>query len=312
MKNVSNDIKNAFMGWLASTYTGSFSYGQYTIIRVCKNENFDYLYSQWQYNKDGVERGNKFEYAGFYCKQDGTLYDVPYQMQALSGDKVQSSDALLKRLKQAVCRTVERHINNDRRNLQISELSTTQALGRLASCQSYAASGEARRIYLNDEYNEGKAFAFRCGYTPDAWTEDSLLSYILGPAQYVEAETVAYISSHQEGMLLAFLCADAVAAEYAAILENPLAPIHKVKRIMAAVSASPAKTVTVTICKDDTEFTFKTEAQEFRRDCTSSYSNWNIAAPDRRAFKQRFGRNANYRPEEILCIAYARSVLYQV
>jgi hypothetical protein len=39
----------------------------YTIIRVRKNANFDYLYSQGTYNGDSIERSGNFEYAGIYC-----------------------------------------------------------------------------------------------------------------------------------------------------------------------------------------------------------------------------------------------------
>jgi hypothetical protein len=80
---------------------------------------------------------------------------------------------------------------------------------------------------------------------------------------------------------------------------------------MGAMNASSAKTVNVTICKNDIDFTFKAEADQFRRDCESHYSDWNIVAADRREFERRFGRNAHYGPEDILRIEYARSVLYQ-
>ena len=312
MKNVSNEIKHAFMGWLASTYSGSFEYtmssDHVTIIRVCKDEAFDYLYAQRQYKGSGIERRNNFDYAGIYCKQDGRLYDNQYWLQMLVDDEIQSTEALQENLKQAVCRAIERQIGNDRRNLQILELSAERE--RLANYQryAYAADGDARKIYLGDEQ---KGFCFRCGYTPSDWTEDSLLAYIQNPTQYVTAEIEAYMSNHQEDMLLCFLRMDAVSAAYTVILENPLDPIHKVKRIIEAVRDSQAKTVTVTICKDDIEFTFKTEAHELRRDCTSTYSSWNIAAPDRREFERLFGRACGYRPEEILRITYARSVLYQ-
>jgi len=312
MKNVSNEVKHAFMGWLASTYSGSFAYSvgtdHYTIIRVCKNEDFDYLYAQRRYQEDGIERGRNFEYAGLYCKLDGLLYDDQYDLQALTDDTIQSAEKLREQLKQAVRHTVERQISNDRRNLQISEISTELELKRLADYQKYTAAGDARKIYLADEH---RGFFFHCGYSPKHWTEDSLLTYILNPIQYVATEVEAYINNHQEDMLIYFLRMDAVAAEYTAILNNPLAPVHKVKRIMAAVNSSTAKTVTVTICKDGVEFTFKTEAREFRRDCNSTYGTWYIAAPDRRELERLFGRSADYRPEDILRITYARSVLYQ-
>ena len=313
-KNASNELKTVFMGWLASAYSGGFEFAtdddHYTIIRVRKNEDFDYLYAQQQCSENGIERNENFKYTGIYCKLDGLLYDGRHAIRELIGDEAQSSKVLREQLKLAVCRAVEGKIGNDRQTLQISELSTERKRKDLAYYLECAAAEDARKAYLEDTYNADDGFSFRCDYEPDHWTEDSLLNYILNPVQYVEAEAGVYISSHQENMLMKFLCADAFAVEYAAILENTLAPVHRVKQIMSAVSASPAKTVTVTICKDEIEFTFKTEAQEFRWDCTSTYSNWRIAATDRREFERLFGRSS-YRPEDILRITYARSVLYQ-
>lgn len=48
------------------------------------------------------------------------------------------------------------------------------------------------------------------------------------------------------------------------------------------------------------ELTFKTEAATLRGDCTSYYSTWQIAAADRKKFEQTFGRNADYRPGDML------------
>jgi len=313
MKNISNETENAFMGWLASSYSGSFGSlidnHYYTIIRVCKDETFDYLYIQQQWSSTGIERKGNFAYAGIYCKQDGLLYDVQNNLRKFTDDEARNSEALQETLKQAVCQAVEKRIGNDRRNLQISELSAPQEIARFARFQEYRASEQARKVYLSTQSNEENSFY--CSYVPNNWTEDSLLRYILDPAQYAATEVEKYINSHQEEMLMDFLCMDAIAVEYTAILETPLAPVHRVKRIMAAVRDSQAKTLTVTICKDGREFTFKTDAQELRRDCTCSYSTWNIAAPDRREFEQLFGHAARYSPEEILCITYARSVLYQ-
>ena len=112
-------------------------------------------------------------------------------------------------------------------------------------------------------------------------------------------------------MLYTFLQNDAVLAEYQAIVTDEGNPVHCVKRIMAAMKTTSAKTVNVTICKDGTEFTFKTEADSFRRDCYSYYSTWEMTATDRREFERIYGRSARYYPQEILKITYARKVLYQ-
>ncbi|MCL2588414.1 MAG: hypothetical protein FWD84_03290 [Oscillospiraceae bacterium] len=316
MKEVSNEVKHAFAGWLVSTYSGSFDYtigkDYYTIIRVCKNETFDYLYTQRHHNGLGLKRRSDLDYAGIYCNQDGLLYDDQYRLQELIDGTIQSPEDLRSQLKEDVCQAVEAQINDDRRNLQISELASDQKRKDLAYYQERPAMDEARNAYLFDTYHNEGHFSFRCDYDPDCWTEDSLLAYILNPAQYTVAEVDAYMGSHQEDMLFHFLYMDAVSAAYADILNTPLAPVHKVKRIMAAMNDSSAKTVTVTIRKGGIEFTFKTEAHRLRRDCTCTYSTWDILAADRREFERLFGRAASYRPEDILRITYARSVLYQI
>jgi len=310
-------LRGRFEDWLAGADGGAFeckadSY-RITVIRVRKNESFDYLYCQRLYHGGGIERGDKFDYAGIYCKRDGLVYDGQYEIRGLSDIESRSEEALREELKQAVCRAVEAAIGNDRRNLRVTELSCERERENMTYFQNHTAPGNARAEYLSGKYGDGEdyAFTFCCKYKPDKWTEDSLLAYILGPEEYITAETAAYIDSHQEDMLSDFLRADMVAAEYAAILENPLNPIHRVKRIMEAVSAASAKTVNVTICINDEEFSFKAEASQFRSDCISYYSDWNIAAADRREFERRFGKNAHYGPEDILRIEYARSVLYQ-
>ena len=87
---------------------------------------------------------------------------------------------------------------------------------------------------------------------------------------------------------------------YRAILADTKNPVHLIKKISAAMAATSAKTVNVTISKNGTEFTFKTEAFSLRGDCGSHYNSWSIVAADRRKFEQLFGRSADYTPEEIM------------
>ena len=303
--------------WLAGTgpYMHKVKGSQFTLMRVRKNEKFDYLYIHR--NSTGIERGNKFEYAGVYCRRNGLVYDCSYTARDLFDDAnaqdARSTDSLFKYLKSAVRSAVELAIGNDRDNLYITELSSERMLEDLARFQGNSAISDARKIYLGSNAGGASgdyAFIFQCNYRPEQWTEDSLLAYILDPDEYVRTEAKKYTDSHQEVMLLDFLKGDMVAAAYEGFIENPLNPIHNVKRIMQAVSASPAKTITVTIRKGGVESTFKTEANEFRSDCTSTYSNWRIMAADRHEFKRLFG-NKDYGPEDILRIEYARSVLYE-
>ena len=307
------------MGWL--NRLGPFEYQtdgcHNTLIRVRKNADFDYLYLQRLYNRAGIKRDNGFEYAGIFCKRNGRIYDGHYKLRDLFDDPdaliTREAEFLQKQLEAAVREMVEAAVGNDRNNLRIAELSSKQDLEKLEQYKNYYSKEQARKAYLggDDEDDEGFLFTYSCHYHPDRWTEDSLLAYILDPEGYVRTEAEAYIDSHQEAMLSDFLESDMVAAAYQEIIDNPSYPVHRVKRIIRAVSATSAKTVTVTIRKDGRDFTFKTEAAQFCSDCTGHYSDYNIVAADRREFERIFGCSAHYGPEHILRIEYARSVLYE-
>jgi hypothetical protein len=283
---------------------------------VRKNADFDYLYIQRQYHASGIQRRDNFDYAGVFCRRNGRIYDAQYAVRDLFDNRdaleAREAEALHNKLKAAVRKAVEAAIGNDRNNLCIAELTSERDLEKLEHYKKYSAGEQARKAYLNnDDEDEGFDFTYRCDYDPERWTEDSMLAYILDPEEYVSAEAKAYIDSHQEAMLSDFLESDMVAEAYTVIIENPANPVHRVKRIMRAVSDSSAKMVTVAIRKDGVDFIFKAEACQFRSDCTSHYSDWNIAAADRREFERLFGRGAHYGPEDILRIEYARSVLYE-
>lgn len=300
--------------WLASDDPGlcHFREGGNTFLffRLAKSPDFDYLFCERRYNDDGLTRDCTFEYAGIYCRKDGLLYDEQYELKAAThGTDDRSAAALLEQLKQATRRKVEAAIGNDRSNLTVTEITDAHLLHDLEYLNSYSAKEMARQHYLDTI--EFEAPAFRCHYGPDRWSEQSLLDYILDPEGYADKEAAAYIAAHQEDMLYTFLQNDAVLAEYQAILADTDNPVHYVKRIMAAMAGTSAKSVNVTICKDGIEFTFKTEAHILRGDCRSYYSTWNMTAADRREFQQLYGRNADYYPQEILKITYARNVLYQ-
>ena len=299
--------------WL--TGAAPYSCGDNLLIRVNKNADFDYLYVQKLYRSTELKRV-KLEYAGIYCKRDGLVYDGQYIIRDLVDDltglEMRTAEVLHGNLKAAVRSAVETSIGNDRKNLIISKLTSEKESRELETFRQYSAGRQARDAYLKSEDEDTVfEFTYQCDYNPEQWTEESLLEYILDSEEYVSAEVKSYIDSHQESALSDFLAGDMVAAEYKTLINNSMNPVHRVKRIMRALSASSAKTVTVTVRKDGKDFTFKAEASPFRSDCISHYSDWSIAAADRREFERIFGRNANYKPQDILRIEYSRSVLYE-
>ena len=304
-----------FLSWLGQTEKNTCmvqSAGMtYYFVRVAKNEAFDYLYCQREYSGKELARGGAFKYAGIYCRNDGELYDGQYDVLGLAGEDIEERSAgqLREDLQRNVRQLVEATIGNDRRNLQIAELSDPELLRKLKNEQDYYAKSKARERFLDAA--EFEPPSFRCFYEAGNWTEESLLSYILDPQGYAAKEAAAYMEENQEEMLFDFLYNDVELAEYQALVDDRDNPVHIVKKIMAAMNTTSAKTVNVTIYKDGEKFSFKTEAQELRRDCKDYYSTWNIVAADRRKFEQRFGRHAEYYPQEIVRITYARAVLYE-
>ena len=304
-----------FLNWLGQTEDTTCTIENagmtYHFVRVAKSEAFDYLYCQRQYSGKELTRGGSFKYAGIFCRNDGELYDGQYDVQGLAGEDTaeRCAEKLREDLQRSVRQQVEAAIGNDRRNLSITELSEPELLRKLKNEQDHYAKDEARRRFLDTADFEPPIF--RCFYDAENWTEDSLLSYLLDPQGYADKEATAYIAGNQEEMLFAFLCNDAELAEYQALMEDTENPVHTVKKIMAAMSHTSAKTVNVTIQKDGAEFIFKTEADCLRRDCTSSYNDWKMVAADRRRFQEKFGRHADYFPKEIVRITYARAVLYE-
>jgi hypothetical protein len=307
-------VQAEFAGWLAGSFQCKVGGYHVAMYRVPKSADFDYLYCQRSYHAKEIERGSKFEYAGIYCKRDGLVYDGEYCIREFVPDYAdRSAEALKEKLKADVRRSVEATIGHNRDNLSITEVTDESVLYRLEHNHKYAAHDKARKMYLSGDYDEYENFTlpFDCDYSPERWTDDTLLAYILNPAQYVETEAAAYIEANQDDMLADFLYTDAVMEAYNDILFNPQYPVHKVKRIMAAVRATSAQAVPVTVCKEGKTLTFKAEASQFRADCTSTYSDWNIKASDRKEYERIFGRHNSYTPDDITLIEYSRSVLYR-
>lgn len=308
-------MSDIFSNWLHSGDKSLCQFGakgnNYFFIRLEKNVDFDYLYYRREYHAEELTRGGKFEYAGIYYKRDGMIYDATdyWLPEAFENYRENTAAALRERLKNSVRAKVEAAIDNDRSNLQVTEITTERIRADMEYFYQHRAHEMAREAYLNDE--PIAAEAFQCAYSPEEWTEDTLLAYIADPDGYAEQEAAAYIKENQEVMLDSFLTNDAVYAAYEDLLAATDNPVHIVKKIRSALNASSAKTVNVTIFKDGTEFTFKTEADVLRRDCTSYYNTWSMVAADRRRFEARYGRSDNYLPQEIRKITYSKNVLYE-
>lgn len=285
--------------------------GIYVCIKVPKNNDFDYLYMQSDYHGITIHRNRNFEYNGIYCKKDGLIYDsnrVFHEAFPRIAD-VKSKKEMETALNNTVCRAVESIIADDRSKLTVSEITSKENTVDYENYRDYHIHGDARGKFLLGDTSED--IRFRCLYEFGEWDEDNLLEYILDPDAFAGKEVARYINEHQEDMLEQFMKDDLLRATLKAYEDDTDNPIHRIRAIIEAVDATSAKTVNVTIQKDDAAFTFKTDASVLRRDPHGYYGTWYMAAPDRNRFESQFGRNAHYYPEDITKITYGRNTVYE-
>lgn len=310
-------MQNELMQWLASDLPEPVKCFQkqrecFAILRVSIAPAFDYLYEQSHYHGEAIQRGEAFEYAGIYCRKDGKLYDAQYALCDLLPEckddlRTRGRVRLAAQLQADVRARVCTMVGNDRRNLTVTALSDKKAQ-ELEAFRGRQALDCAARYYLSGRSIE--SIVFQCSYTTERWSDQKLLSYILAPDDCVQQEATAYFETRQEQILLELLEYDAILAAWRAILDDPQHRLHIIRRIQGAVSQSGAKRVWVTIHKDGKELTFQTDAHTLCTDFYSSYNRWEILPQDRRRFEETFGRNAEYGPEDVTCITYAKKTIY--
>ena len=216
----------------------------------------------------------------------------------------QMSDTVTDKVQRLIWQT----IGNDRSKLSITELSN-KGKESLDIAAKYSVDGKARELFLQG-INSSEAVGYTCDFQFGGWSESDLLEYIRNPSGFIERQAREYIDTHQEDILWEFQRNDLVAASMKRMEANEDSPLHRLRNIMAVMNNLPAKTVLVTVCKEGTAFTFKTDACELRRDPFSYYSTLNMAAPDRRQFELLYGRHSNYTPEDIIDISYRGSSVY--
>ena len=303
-----------FNAWLAGSDGAYIKYQvgkeRYTMIRVHENEDFDYLYCRQSAMSGRMERSMRFDYAGIYCKRDGLIYDAQSEIKMpfkfSKGMRSRGMGQILARVNAGVCAAVESTIANDRKNLRVTELESAEQMDRIKDYKNYRAASVARSLFLQGHTGE---FLFQCKYERGGLSDDELLAYILDPVRFIATEAVSYIDSYQFDILRELMRNESLKEAYRMIAENPRHPAQYVKRIIQAVSAIAAKTVRVTILKNDLEFAFDAKSNVLRKDCDGNYDTYHIAHSDRQEFIRRFGYDG-YAPIDILRIEYNGVSIY--
>ena len=150
-------MNQEFAAWLKSENKDLFlvknEHYTYLFLRLPKRPGLDYLYAQRGFHGDGTLHAGVFEFMGIYNAADGLIYNTgSYCMDNLDDtSEERTKNCLLKRLKQDVREMVEARVGNDRKNLEVSELSDAGLFKRLEQVRNYYAAIKARDMYLADK-----------------------------------------------------------------------------------------------------------------------------------------------------------------
>ena len=172
--------------------------------------------------------------------------------------------------------------------------------------QKYALPREARECFFGDTK--------RLYYQPHYHVSDPSTAEIAAVLNHFEDAVDAHAK--------AFICKKAreinerlwqigLLREEVARMEVTPGEHHARRAIMRSVADRSMKTVNLEIRKGDESAILKIEASALRCMDNSYYSPWRMDAPSRYRLVERFGRNTDVYPDDVVKITYGRKVLYE-
>lgn len=305
--------KSKFQEWLESDSYKHFVFDEGTVthttfIKVAKNDDFDYLFSQTFYSGSHIQRDYQFYFSGMYCKRDGQVYCAHNQLKRLIPEFEKSKGEYM------MAEDVQKYAANRINYIVLNNPDTYSTLRpisedsekELNSFNDRTVEGEAVEHFFAGIYAD--SLEYETDYQFKGWDEDNLLEYILSPEQFIEDEAQKYLEEHLDDILLDLRKLESLKEHLSEIENATNSPLHRIKAISKAVGESGAQTAKVTIVKNGIEFTFKTATDTLKRSQTS-YSRWDIPAAERREYEKLF-KYDSYRPEEIKEIMYRGQSIY--
>ena len=280
------------------------------LIRLEKALSVDYLYRTSIAQDGGISWINSLLFCGVYDGENHALYLSKDAQMIFTRGAVplvaEPGGSMLEDICGKINRRVEDILANDKSNLPVQEVTGWLAAHSLEHYRKYGAKEDAIRMLFEDCAPDG---VFHSDYAMEELPEAAFLAWLQDPEGFIQTEAETYIKSDPENILQQFLENDALLAEYQALIQDTGSPIHRMKAITDALNGSNAKMVTVTVQKGEGELTFKMEASQMKGH-HAYYSSYYIPAADRRRFQQVFGRNADFKAEDVIRITYGRNTIY--
>lgn len=280
-------------------------------VRVPFEEDFDFIYHQRNYYGVPKDRHIPFEYCGFFNRIDGLLYDTesPLNGYKLSIDSGASILDLSHELEIKVRRKIERTIVEEEKQLRKVGFSNDRYYRKLEDFKSHDSDYLVKKMFLCNR--SSKDITYECGYTVKSNDTNLVLNYLKHPDETINTVSTEYWQSKQDDILFELYKTGILYSKLRELENDAGNPIHKQRAIIIALFESGAKTVNVTVSKDDKEFTFKYNADRLRRYANSDYGVWEMSPKDREGYEERFGRYSSFHPEDITSISYRGKNIYE-
>ena len=275
----------------------------YILLKSAFDAETDFLYLlEGYYGSNPHKAGEDALYAGVYSRVRRQYFDIPYVLRSRADENKSIEEVLTEFSHAASARIAER--------VHDAPVPVTEEAEEIRDereyYQKYALPREARECFFGD--------AKRLHYQPHYYVSDSSTAEIAAILNHFE-DTV---NAHAEDFIRKKareinerLWQIGLLREEVARMEAIPGEHHARRAIMRSVAGQNMKTVNLEIRKDDKSTIIKIEASALRCIDDSYYSPWRMDAPSRYKLVERFGRNTNVYPEDVVKITYGRKVLYE-
>ena len=263
----------------------------------------DFLYLlEGYYENDPHKTGDSAAYAGVYSHVRREYFDIPYVLRDRA-DESKSIGEVLTEFSRAVSARIAEMVHDA--PVPVTE-EAEEIRDEREYYQKYALPRKVRECFFGD--------AKRLHYQPNYYVSDPSTAEITAMLNHfgdaVDAHAKAFIRKKAREINERLWQIGLLREEVARMEATPSE--HHVRRaIMRSVAGQNMKTVNLEIRKGDESTIIKIETSALRCMDDSYYSPWRMDAPSRYKLVERFGRNTDVYPEDVVKITYGRKVLYE-
>lgn len=166
-----------------------------SVVKVPATPEIDYLFGCETFYGERISWSDRLEFCGLYDRQHQALHllddPLPNFVSGLTEEECQDSTAFGKRIAQEVDRYVEAAISNERSRLSVRELTSERNINSYRYYKGTEAGREAASLVFSGEKPDVQ---FHSEYYTSL-TEDTLLSYLKSPEDYIKTTAEQYMAT---------------------------------------------------------------------------------------------------------------------